>query len=678
MMTRRIALLKEHIIGKKHHSLRRNVQPDISIYRDPALPDHRRTALRMQLQLAQEQPVLLDGERIAFLRTSAPLPFVFAEEEWKEISSKSYIHELGNLSNLSADWGSVIASGLLVVREKLAPKGDGNDPWRESVRISIDAVLSLAARYAAFARENGRDDIADRLERVPAYGARNFPEALQSLRVLHYAAWCEGDYHVTLGRFDQYMRPYFDADMASGMTKDEALEWIEEFFLSCNRDSDLYTGMQQGDNGQSLVLGGLTPEGEDGYSLLSELCLEASADLRVIDPKINLRVHKNTPIEAYILGTKLTRLGLGFPQYDNDDVVIPGLMALGYEEKDARDYVVAACWEFIIPGKGMEVVNIDAMSLADVVKTVVLRELPTAQNMDDLKQAVQAELKSRAASYPEKHKGLYFIPSAYFSIFFENCVETGRDITCGCKYNNYGIHGTGLATAADSLAAVEEMVFTRGCDKQAFLSAMEQDFASDPQLRHALREECPKMGNDDDRADRYAAFLLDSFASSLKGLKNDRGGIYRAGTGSAMFYVTHASALGATPDGRLADEPLPANYAPSLCAKVKGPASVLRSFAKPDLAKTINGGPLTIEFHDSVFRNEEAVLKAAQLVRFFMLQGGHQLQLNTVNKETLLDAQAHPENYKNLIVRVWGWSDYFVELDKCYQDHIIRRVEMTL
>jgi len=678
MMTERIAKLKEFIIGKKHHAYRCENEVDISSYRNKDLPDHRRTALRMREQMACEKPAFIEGERIAFLRTGKPLPFVFEEEEWKAIKADPYIHELGNLSNISADWGKVIASGLLSVREKLENKGDGNDAWRESARISIDSVLDLAARYAAEARKQGRTDIAERLEHVPAYGARSFPEALQSLRVLHYSAWCEGDYHVTLGRFDQYMRPYFEADMAKGMTKEEALEWIEEFFLSCNRDSDLYTGMQQGDNGQSLVLGGITPDGKDGYSLLSELCLEASADLRVIDPKINLRVHKDTPIETYILGTKLTKLGLGFPQYDNDDVVIPGLMALGYDEKDARDYVVAACWEFIIPGKGMEVVNIDAMSLADVVKTAVCRALPGAEKMEDILDAVKAELNARAAQYPERHKGLYFIPSAYFSIFFDGTVENGRDVTCGCKYNNYGVHGTGLATAADSLAAVEEMVFRRGTDKNAYLAAMEHDFETDPLMRHALREECPKMGNDDERADKYAAFLLDSFAESLKGLKNDRGGIYRAGTGSAMFYLMHAANLGATPDGKLSDEPLPANYAPSLYAKVKGPASVMRSFAKPDLKKTINGGPLTIEFHDSVFRNDEAVMKAAQLVRFFMLQGGHQLQLNTVNKETLLDAQAHPENYKNLIVRVWGWSGYFVELDKCYQDHIIRRVEMTL
>ncbi|MDO4740058.1 MAG: pyruvate formate lyase family protein [Eubacteriales bacterium] len=678
MMTQRIARLKEIIIGKEHHSLRAQSTCEIAPYRDPSLPDHRRAAVRTVMQLSLETPALLEGERIALLRTAKALPFLYSEEEWQDISRAHYIHESGNLSNISADWGAVIASGLLAVREQLADRGDENDPWRESARMSIDAVLDLAARYAAYAREQGEEEIAQRLERVPAYGARSFPEALQSLRVLHYAAWCEGVYHVTLGRFDQYMKPYFEADLARGMTQEEALEWIEEFFLACNRDSDLYPGMQQGDNGQSLVLGGLTPEGEEGYGPLSALCLRASADLRVIDPKINLRVHEKTPLETYLLGTELTKLGLGFPQYENDDVVIPGLEALGYSKQDARDYVVAACWEFIIPGKGMEIPNIAAMPLAEVVKRAVERALPGAGSMEEILEAVREELKARAERFPEEHRQLYIVPAPYFSSFFAGCAQQGRDITLGCVYNNFGVHGTGLATAADSLAAVEEMVFVRGTDKAAFLSAMEQDFATDAQLRHALRETCPKMGNDDDRADRYARFLLEAFAGSLHGLKNERGGLYRAGTGSAMYYVTHAAALGATPDGRLSEEPLPANYAPSLCAKVKGPASVLRSFAKPDLTKTINGGPLTIEFHDSVFRSAEAMQKAAQLVRFYMQQGGHQLQLNTVNKETLLKAQAHPEQYKNLIVRVWGWSGYFVELDKCYQDHIIRRVEMTL
>ena len=163
------------------------------------------------------------------------------------------------------------------------------------------------------------EELADTLARVPALPPRSFREALQSLRILHYAMWCEGDYHNTLGRFDQYMFPYLEADLAAGReTEESAFELLEAFLLACNRDSDLYPGMQQGDNGQSLVLGGTLPDGRDGFNLLSRWCLEASAELRLIDPKINLRVNKNTTLEIYELGTKLTRLGLGFPQYENE------------------------------------------------------------------------------------------------------------------------------------------------------------------------------------------------------------------------------------------------------------------------------------------------------------------------------------------------------------------------
>ena len=144
-----------------------------------------------------------------------------------------------------------------------------------------------------------------------------------------------------------------------------------------------------------------------------------------------------------------------------------------------------------------------------------------------------------------------------------------------------------------------------------------------------------------------------------------------------MYYIFHANELGATADGRKKGTPLPANYAPSLNVRLNGPVSLIQSFTKPDLKRCLNGGPLTIEFSDSVFRSDEAIAKVAQLVRSFVLLGGHQLQLNTVNRERMLDAQKHPENYRNLIVRVWGWSGYFVELDKCYQDHIIRRAELN-
>jgi len=679
-MTERIRALREYILSHRHHALRRDVSVDPYPYRDPAMSAARRMAVRLDTFLKHEQPVLLPGEKIVFTRTLADIPHIWSDEEWSAITARHHIHEQGRVCNLSPDYEKIIRKGLDAVLAEIDAADDGRaSDYYDSMRIAIRAVLDLTARYAEATRKAGREDIAAILDHVPANGARTLHEALQSLRILHFAMWCEGDYHNTLGRFDQYMRPYFENDLAEGrLTEEDALELIEEFFLSCNRDSDLYPGMQQGDNGQSMVLGGMTKDGGDGYSRLSELCLTASGELRVIDPKINLRVNSQTPLSVFERGTQLTRLGLGFPQYENDDIVIPALMRLGYSEEDARNYVVAACWEFIVPGVGMDIPNIGALSFTGVVNKVIrerLHEVSCAEAlMPFVKDAIFSEVRSIAA---ELHD-LYVIPSPYLSLFFDGCAEKAKDISLGNRYNNYGIHGTGLATAADSLAAVQKMVFERGTAPETLIAAMDADFEGYDELHHALKFECPKMGNDEDEADQFGCQLLSLFADAVEGLTNERGGIFRAGTGSAMYYIWHAESIGATADGRRANEPLPANYAPTLNTRLSGPASLIRSFAKPDLGRVINGGPLTIEFHDSVFRSSEAITKVAYLVRSFILEGGHQLQLNTVNRDQLLDAQAHPENYRNLIVRVWGWSGYFVELDKCYQDHIIERVELMV
>ena len=673
-MTERIASLKKAQWERVHHSARISPDPAAALpYRDSALADFERTALRLEAALDMETPYLFPDELIAFTRTVPNLPQIYSEQEWNAICQSHFIHEMGNVSNLSPDYGKVIASGLLSLRDAL-----GSHALHGAMRRSIDAVLRLTARYEAAAREAGNDALADTLARVPAYGAHTFREALQSLRILHYAMWCEGDYHNTLGRFDQYMYPYLAADLDAGReTQESAFELLCAFFLACNRDSDLYPGMQQGDNGQSIVLGGMTPSGEDGFNLLSEMCLKASAELRLIDPKINLRVSKDTPLSVYELGTQLTKLGLGFPQYENDDVAIPALQALGYAEEDARNYAMAACWEFIIPGKGMEIPNIGALPFANTVNRVLWEKLPGCADMDALKQEVRQAIFENVRRTLSERKNLYIIPSPYLSLFFDGCVEKAQDISLGCTYNNWGLHGTGLAAAADMLAAVEQEVFGRDLSPETLLSAMDVNFKGYEALRHRLKN-APKMGNDNDRADKHAVWLLDTFADAVKDHRNERGGIVRAGTGSAMFYIFHAYELGATADGRELGTPLPANYAPSLNIRLNGPVSLIKSFTKPNLGRVINGGPLTIEFSDSVFTQEESITKVAQLVQLFVLRGGHQLQLNTVNRDRLLDAQAHPENYRNLIVRVWGWSGYFVELDKCYQDHIIQRAELNL
>jgi formate C-acetyltransferase len=459
------------------------------------------------------------------------------------------------------------------------------------------------------------------------------------------------------------------------LTEGDALELLEDFFLNCNKDSDLYPGMQQGDNGQSVVLGGRNQKGECLFNELSGLCLKASYELNLIDPKINIRVDKNTPLEIFEAGSELTKIGLGFPQYSNDDVVIPGLIEKGYSEADACDYVVAACWEFIIPKVGMDIPNIDAVSLIGCVSSC-MEKLDSCASYEDFYRLVENEIQSRVDAICKKHRKLYMIPAPMMSVLMDGTIENGRDISLGARYNNYGIHGTGIASAADSLAAVKKYCFDeKRMASAVFLDALKNNFDGYEDVRKLLRYETPKMGQDDDYVDNIAVDLLDSFAQSVKDKTNERGGIYRAGTGTAMYYVFHSQNLEATPDGRDAGEAIPANYSPNIFIRQNGPLSVIKSFTKPALHKVINGGPLTLEFDQSIFNSEESVAKLAGLVQIFIKLGGHQLQLNTLSREKLLDAKAHPENYRNLIVRVWGWSGYFVELDECYQDHVLQRIE---
>ena len=691
-MTETVRSLRRMFVEEKVQKKVRQPQSDpfelAEKYAFQGMPPLERATKRLCHVLNQEKPVLFEKERIVFTRTVSTIPELFTLEEMKRLKAEHWIHEKGDVCNICVDYSMLMSCGFEARKEQLEKmrreflkRGEEKQGTFLAAQIqTLDTLQDLANRYRELAVQEGRTLIARTLAQVPAKAPRDFLEALQMFRILHFAMWCGRNYHNTIGRFDQYMYPYLKRDLDNGtLTREEALELLEEFFITFNRDSDLYPGMQQGDNGQSLVLGGKDCSGRDCFNELSSLCLEASLELKLIDPKINLRVHARTPLEQYILGTRMTKQGLGFPQYANDDVVIPGLMELGYSERDAYQYVVAACWEFIVPGNAMDIPNIAALSMAECVEKAVCANLEACASYEELLTAVCAHIREEAEKICRKLRKVYLFPAPFLSLMVAGCSERGQDISDGGTYNNYGIHGTGIATAVDSLAAIKKYVFEeKKVGKQELLLALKQNFKGCMELRNMLRFDAPKMGNDDDEVDEIAVWLLDCFADALSGKKNDRGGIFRAGTGSAMYYVWHAGELPATADGRMAGEGLGCNYSPSLFSRCKGPISIISSFAKPHLSRVINGGPLTLELHDTVFRNEESIEKVALLVKSFFDLGGHQLQLNAVNRETLLDAQKHPERYPNLIVRVWGWSGYFVELDKVYQDHIIQRAELQI
>jgi len=585
--------------------------------------------------------------------------------------------------NLVPDYGFALQNGFETIladtRRMLAETGES--PFYESVIAVLEAAMDFADRYREEARQKGNTKLYHALCNIPRKKPASFYESCVFMKFLLFTLRCNRNTHITPGRFDQYMYPFFEGDLKAGNSEESLLETLEEFFISINFDLDIYSGMQQGDSGQSMVLGGYSPSGEDMYNRLSELCIQASLELSLIDPKINLRASSRTPVQRLEFATTLTRQGLGFPQYCNDDIVIPGLTALGYAPEDAYNYAVAACWEYLVSGNAMDIPNLLTMNFPLVVETALRQELCRCASFDAFLDKVKEEIRREcdrlmeAAKIREKD-GEFTQKSPYLSIFVGGCLASDKDVAeGGAVYNNYGIHGAGISTAADSLAAVKKAVYEEQiCTGEELLEALSDNFEHHAELRNRLLS-YPKMGNNEDYVDSLASEIMEAFSAYLNGKPNSAGGIFRAGTGSAMEYLFSAARVGATPDGRKAGQPYGSSFSPAITTKLEGPLSCIQSFTKFDMRKIINGGPLTMEIHDTVFRNEDGIRKVAQLVKGFIDLGGHQLQLNSINRDRLLDAQKHPEDHPNLIVRVWGWSGYFNELDKAYQDHIIQRTE---
>ncbi len=669
-MTERVQNMRS-ILQKREYRNRRRDGSDISSLAE-GKGYFEREVLRFEEMLRAEEPHILDGDLFGFNRTIRDRPRFRLSDE-----TESALWAEGNIT---PNYYGTISRGFTAVLEDLALRKEAGSAEQAAfysfLERHIHCTLDLCVRYREAAEAAGNTGLAEALKKVPWQKAESLYEALLFQKIIIFMLRCAGNTHLTLGRFDQYLYPFYKHDRENGVSKEQLFELIELYFIALNFDTDLYQGVQLGDNGQSMVLGGYDLDGTDRFNELSALCMEASLELNIIDPKINLRVSKQTPIQRYEYATKLTKKGLGFPQYCNDDVVVPGLIALGYAPEDAANYAVAACWEFIIPNCGMDVPNEATFNMPLIVNKAVREQLTTCGTFEALMTAVKGEIEKEVVRIAGKPRALRFSPC--LSLFVDGCVETGMDISQNAaKYNNSGSHCAGLSNGADALAAIQAVIYEeKSVTAQELLAALEANFAGYEVLQDRLLA-CPKMGNHECVVDEIGCTLMGWFSAALNGRPNSRGGIWRAGTGSAQEYIFSASRCPATADGKNAGKPYGSSFSPAMTAKLKGPLSVIQSFTKFDLTKIINGGPLTMEVHDTVFRNMEGEKKVAQLVKLFIDRGGHQLQLNSVNRERLIEAQKHPEEHQNLIVRVWGWSGFFCELEKKFQDHIIARTEFT-
>lgn len=667
-MTDRIKRQLELLKYGEYTSSRKKLEKECFYFED-GKDGYRISSELMRYMLKSETPFLFPEDRFGFNRSiqKTPTPYCGGKK-------------LSPIGNLTINYSYPLSTGMDAIEERIRKKLSDEVSERKkllytSMLESIEDALSISDRYRDLAKKEGASELYNALCKVPHKPAESFYEACVFLKFLHFTLRCNRNCHLTLGRFDQYMLPYFFGDISRGVSEDELFETLEEFFITINIDSDTYYGAQKGDNGMSMVLGGRDADGNDQYNRLSELCIKASSELCLIDPKINLRVDRNTPISRLEFATELTKKGLGFPQYCNDEIAIEGLRKLGYSEADACDYTVAACWEFIIPSKGFDIPNISKVNFPKTVEKAVNQRLEDCESFEEFLDAVRESVREECERVAYEIKDKRFASSPYLSIFVDDCIERGLDVSeGGAVYNNYGAHGVGISSAADAIAAIKSSVFEGRYTATELVTAIKANFQGYGELRNFLLS-CPKMGNNDDSVDIYAELLMDIYTEVFSSFKNTFGGVLRAGTGSALEYLKCGKDVGATADGRLAETPFGVNFSPSPTAKVSGPLSCIMSFTKYDMTKIINGGPLTMEIHDNTFRNEDGIKKVAALVKAFIDLGGHQLQLNSVNREVLLDARAHPEDHKNLIVRVWGWSGYFNELDRAYQDHIINRVE---
>lgn len=676
-MTERIEKLLNTLRSGEYKKTRTDIEIDIS-RKVEGVGEYEFNILRLTESLKEEAPQIFEGDRFGFNRYHSKIyPVVIRNEKGEELPYHCWAN-----GNMSPDVASVMKRGMGAIlkeaKEKLASAEGETADFFSAVVMAIESVLNFAEAYRTEAKRVGCKELYTALSWIPYYPARNFYEACVFLKMVNMTLRLSNVNHIGFGRFDQYMLPYFEEDLKSGKTEEELFETLEEFFISLNFDSDIYGVVQAGDSGQTIMLGGYDKDGTDRFNRLSELCIKASTELCLIEPKINVRVNSTTPMERFELCTRLTEKGLGFPQYSNDDVVIPGLKKLGYGD-DSYDYVTAACWEFIVQGKGNEIVNCGSVKFQCAVERAVLSHLCDCEAFEDIYKYFDEEIENefqRIDAHMRKNPERYRV-SSYLSIFTDDCMGRGKDCRRGgAKYVNFGVHGTGISVAADSLAAVKKAVFEdKVCTAEELVRAMKADFSGFEELQKYLKA-CPKMGNNDDFVDSIAVKIMDMAGKRVNGRPNWRGGIYRLGTGTANGY--RWADTGAMPNGDNKDAGLGANYSPAITTRIKSPTTVIQSFTKPDMTNAINGGPLTLELHDSAFTAEDGIKKVAALVKTFIDLGGHQLQLNSINRDTLLDAQKNPEQYKGLIVRVWGWSGYFVELDKGYQDHVIKRTEYTV
>lgn len=629
-------------------------------------------------------------------------------------------HAQGHILPDVATWLCLGIPGLRekvnVARHKPESQSGEQHIFYEAALIALQAAQEFIVRYAGLARhmsaqadsqdrqqELGR--IADICEWLSENPPHDFREALQLTWFLFVLLQIESNASsFSPGRFDQYILPFLERDLASGaLSLSEAQELLEYLWLKFNEivllrsssSARYFAGFPIGFN---IILGGQRPDGRDATNFLSYMCLRAQADLGLTQPNLSIRIHKDSPQDFLLAASSVISKGSGMPQVFNDKVIIPGQINRGITPEDARNYAVVGCVELSTPGKALGWSDASMFNLTRILELTLFggKDPQTGEQigietppLDQIKNFATLETaydQQLAHFVPLMVKGCNIVdsihaeilPSPFLSLVIDDCIERGLDVTAGgAHYNFSGVQGVQIANVADSLAAVKQTVFDEQWMSAAdILDVLRKNYEGHEPLRQRLINRVPKYGNDDDRVDVFERKWADRYSELVAQHSTIRGGVYQPGFYTVSAHVPMGANVGATPDGRLAGEPLAdGGVSPTAGRDVKGPTAVLRSVSKMNLRLASNGTLLNMKFLPTFFEGRKALEKFVVLLRGFCTLEIPHVQFNVVSADTLKKAQATPQDYRHLVVRVAGYSAYFTELDKDLQDEIIRRTE---
>jgi len=587
----------------------------------------------------------------------------------------------------------------------------------EGMKIACDAIMILGKRYADYARELAATEkdskrkeellqIAANCDLVPAHKPQTYWQAIQMYWFVHLGVTTElnpWDAY-SPGRLDQHLNGFYTHDVQTGILDDDgALELLECLWVKFNnqpappkvgitlKESSTYTDFA------NINTGGITPTGENGVNNISYLILDCMEEMQLLQPSSNVQISRKTPSKFLKRACEVSRRGWGQPAFYNTEAIVQELLNAGKSLEDARCGGTSGCVEtgafgneaYILTGY-FNIPKIFELTLNNGYDQVTKKQLGLElgyaadfETYDDLFAAFRkqikyfADIKVAGSNVIERIYANY-MPSPFLSIITNDCITKGLDYNAGgARYNTKYIQGVGIGTITDSLSAIKYNVYDeKKFTMQELMDAMKDNFKGHERILNLVQNKTPKYGNDDDYADNIMKAIFEMYRAEITDRPNMNGGFYRINMLPTTCHVYFGEVMVASPNGRFAHKPVSEGISPEKGGDTNGPTSVIKSASKMDHLQT-GGTLLNQKFTPSVVAGDEGLTQMANLVRTYFNMDGHHIQFNVIDRETLIKAQQNPAQYKDLIVRVAGYSDHFRNLSKELQDEIINRTEQT-